>query len=75
LTLDAVASARRSVITRAELFAARDTEEPRVRTVLSPFREIPVNRTIAERGGALRRSFGMGAADALVAATALERRL
>jgi len=43
--------------------------------VLSPFREIPVNRTIAERGGALRRSFGMGAADALVAATALERRL
>ena len=64
-----------SVITRAELFAGRDTEEPRVRTVLSPFREIPVDRTIAERGGALRRTFGVGTADALIAATALEHGL
>jgi predicted nucleic acid-binding protein len=64
-----------SVITRAELFAGRDTEEQRIRTVLSPFREISVDRMIAERGGALRRTFGMGAADALIAATALEHRL
>jgi len=33
------------------------------------------DRTIAERGGALRRTFGMGAADALIAATALEHGL
>ena len=40
--------------------------------VLAPFREMPVDRTIAERGGVLRRTFGMAAADALIAATALE---
>jgi len=61
-----------SVITRAELFAGRDTEERRIRMVLAPFREMPVDRTIAERGGVLRRTFGMAAADALIAATALE---
>jgi predicted nucleic acid-binding protein len=64
-----------SSVTRAELFAGRDTEERRVRRVLQPFAELPVDRAVAERAGRLRRTIGIGLADALIAATAREHAL
>lgn len=64
-----------SSITRAELFAGRGGEERRVRRLLEPFTELPVDRSIAERGGRLRRTGGITLPDALIAATALEHRL
>jgi predicted nucleic acid-binding protein len=64
-----------SVITRAELFAGRGTEERRVRRLLEPFTEMAVDRSLAERGGRLRRMLGIHLADALIAATAQEHRL
>jgi toxin FitB len=64
-----------SSVTRAELFAARGTVERRVRSVLEPFTELPVDGVVAERAGRLQRQTGLLAADALIAATALEHRL
>ena len=64
-----------SVVTRAELFAGRETDEDRVGLLLAPFRELPVDRAVAERAGRLRRATAIGMADALVAATALENGL
>ena len=64
-----------SVITRAELFAGRETQEEPVRVLLAPFAEVAVDRAIAERGGRLRRELAIALPDALVAATALERDL
>jgi toxin FitB len=64
-----------SVITRAELFAGRATDEGVVRRLLGPFRELPLDRGTAELGGRLRRETGIGLADALIAATALQHRL
>lgn len=61
-----------SVITRSELFAGRATEEDRVRVLLAPMREVVVDRAIAERAGALRRTISILTPDALIAATALE---
>ena len=63
-----------SVITRAELFAGSAGTELAVR-VLAPFREIAVDRAIAERAGRIRRESGLRMPDALIAATALERKL
>jgi predicted nucleic acid-binding protein len=63
-----------SVITRSELFAGR-TNEARVEEFLAPFREIPVDRMIAERAGRLRRGSAMRTPDALIAATAIEHGL
>ncbi len=63
-----------SVITRAELFAGSAGTDAAAR-VLAPFREIPVDRPIAERAGRIRRESGLRMPDALIAATALERRL
>jgi predicted nucleic acid-binding protein len=63
-----------SVITRAELFAGTAATDLAAR-VLSPFREIPVDRAIAERAGRIRRENGLRMPDALIAATALEHRL
>jgi predicted nucleic acid-binding protein len=63
------------VITRCELFAGRETEEQAVTVLLGPFRELTVDRAIAERAGKIRRETGMRARDALIAATALEHRL
>jgi len=60
-----------STVTRAELFAGRAGEEAAVRTLLDPFRELPVDRDVAEAGGRLRREHGVRLADALIAATAL----
>ena len=64
-----------SSITRAELFAGRSTDESRVRRLLEPFSELPVDRAVAERAGRLRRTSGIGLADALIAATAIIHRL
>ncbi len=63
-----------SVITRGELFAGATGTDLAVR-VLAPFREVPVDRAIAERAGRLRRESGLRLPDALIAATALERSL
>ena len=63
-----------SVITRAELFAGATGTDLASR-VLAPFREIPVDRAIAERAGRIRRETGVRLPDALIAATALERNL
>jgi toxin FitB len=63
-----------SVITRAELFAGTAGSDLAAR-VLAPFREIPVDRLIAERAGRIRRESGLRMPDALIAATALEGNL
>jgi hypothetical protein len=60
-----------SVITRAELFAGTTGTDLAAR-VLAPFREIPVDRSIAERAGRIRRENRIRMPDALIAATALE---
>ena len=63
-----------SVVTRAELFAGTSASGLSARR-LAPFREIPVDRAIAERSGRIRRETGIRHPDALIAATALERGL
>jgi predicted nucleic acid-binding protein len=63
-----------SVITRAELFAG-NTASNLVSTLLAPFREIPIERTVAERAGRIRRESGIRLPDALIAATAIEHTL
>lgn len=60
-----------SVVTRAELYAGNASEERQVATLLAPFRELEVDRAIAERAGSLRRRIGIPMPDALIAATAL----
>ncbi len=60
-----------SVITRAELFAG-NTASDLVSTLLAPFREVPVDRAIAEHAGRIRRETGIRLPDALIAATALK---
>lgn len=63
-----------SVITRAELFAG-NTATGLVDELLMPFREVPIDRPVAERAGRIRRECGVRLPDALIAATALEHRL
>ena len=63
-----------SVITRCELFAGRDAPS-RLRQVLAPLHEIPLDSEIAERGGVLRREAQVPTPDALIAATALVHEL
>jgi predicted nucleic acid-binding protein len=43
--------------------------------LLEPFRELPVDRAVAERAGRIRRETGVKTPDALIAATAIEHRL
>ncbi len=64
-----------STITRCELFAGRFTNEEVVATLLAPFLEIGVDRSVAERAGRIRRTTGIRTPDAILAATALEHRL
>lgn len=63
-----------SVITRAELFAGSSATNV-VSQLLGPLREVPVDRAIAERAGRVRRETGIRLPDALIAASALERKL
>ena len=63
-----------SVVTRAELFAG-NTASDAVSVVLAPFREIDIDRNVAERAGRLRRETGIRLPDALIAATAVENKL
>jgi hypothetical protein len=64
-----------SVVTRCELFAGRQTEEAKVGALLAPFRELAVDRAVAELAGRLRRETALRTPDALIAATALHHRL
>jgi predicted nucleic acid-binding protein len=59
-----------SVITRAELFAGTTAWDV-VTRLLSVFRELPVDRAVAEQAGRIRRETGLRMPDALVAATAV----
>jgi hypothetical protein len=61
-----------SVITRTELYAGPEREEPAVETLLAELDEIQVDATIARRAGRIQRATGLKIADALIAATALE---
>ena len=63
-----------SVVTRAELFAG-NTATNLSSQLLAPFRELAVDRPIAERAGRIAREFGVRLPDALIAATALEHGL
>jgi predicted nucleic acid-binding protein len=63
-----------SVVTRCELFAGTSATAV-ISTLLEPFRELPVDRAIAERAGRIRRETGIRTPDALIAATAIEHRL
>jgi hypothetical protein len=63
-----------SVITRAELFAG-SSATALVTRLLSPFRELNVNRAVAERAGRIRREVGIPMPDAMIAATALEHHI
>ena len=63
-----------SVVTRAELFAGNMASDL-VNLLLQPFREIVVERSVAERAGLIRRETGVRLPDALIAATAIEHRL
>jgi predicted nucleic acid-binding protein len=64
-----------SAISRAELFSGRLAEERRIRRLLEPMENLPVDAAIAERAGRLRRGTSRRLPDALIAATALEHRL
>jgi predicted nucleic acid-binding protein len=64
-----------STVTRAELLAGRGTEEAKVRRLLDPLAELPVDRAVAERAGRIRRATRIGMADVLIAATAIQHRL
>lgn len=63
-----------SVVTRAELFAGNSATDL-VSVLLAPFREVQVDRSIAERAGRIRRETGVRLPDALIAASALESKL
>lgn len=63
-----------SVVTRAELVAGNSGTDT-ITALLAPFREIGVDRAVAERAGRIRREAGVRLPDALIAATALERGL
>jgi hypothetical protein len=60
-----------SVITRCELLSG-DVGSALVQRLLDPFRELEVDRAVAERAGRIRRETGVATPDALIAATAIE---
>lgn len=64
-----------SIITRAELFAGRGADEQDVRSLLAPFEELRVDRSVAELAGKVRKQAAVAMPDALIAATALRHKL
>ena len=64
-----------SVITRTELFTGNEREETAVDILLEDCEEVGVDPRIARRAGRIKRHTGLQIADALIAATALERQL
>ncbi len=60
-----------SVITRAELFAGTSASDV-ITQLLEPFRELVVDRAVAERAGRIRQEARVRLPDALIAATAVE---
>jgi hypothetical protein len=64
-----------SVVTRTELYAGHERNEPAVQALLKRMGELEVDRNIARRAGRIKRDAGLKIADALIAATALEHRL
>ena len=60
-----------SVITRCELLSG-EVGSALVQRLLDPFRELAVDRVVAERAGRIRRETGIATPDALIAATAVE---
>jgi predicted nucleic acid-binding protein len=60
-----------SVVTRCELFAGRNVDEPGLRKMLDPLDEIAIDRAIAESAGRIRRATQLHVPDALIAATAI----
>ena len=52
------------------MFAGTTASDMVIR-LLGPFRELPVDRDVAERAGRIRRESGLRLPDALVAATAV----
>ncbi len=62
-----------SEVTR-ELFAGNTATDLSSR-LLAPFRELPIDRAIAERAGRIAREFSVRLPDALIAATAIEHGL
>ena len=63
-----------SVVTRCELLAGT-VGSALVAELLGPYRELDVDRKVAERAGRIRRETGIATPDALIAATAIEHRL
>ncbi len=63
-----------SVVTRCELFSGT-VETERIQKLLGSFRELTVDRAVAERAGRIRREVRIGTPDALIAATAIEHRM
>lgn len=63
-----------SVVTRAELFAGNAASNL-TSQLLAPFRELAVDRAVAERAGRIAQELGVRLPDALVAATAVEHGL
>ncbi len=63
-----------SVVTRCELLAGK-VGSALIGKLLSPHRELDVDRKVAERAGRIRRETGIATPDALIAATAIEHRL
>ena len=63
-----------SVITRCELLSGA-VGSALVQQLLEPFRELAVDRPVAERAGRIRRETGIATPDALIAATAIENGL
>lgn len=64
-------SAAYSTISRAELYAGRDTDEAVVDDLLSAFDELPLDRAVAEEAGRICRGTEIALPDAIIAATAL----
>ncbi len=71
LSAGLVSDAAYSSITRAELFSGQNSDEAIVESLLVNFEEIPVDRSVAEEAGRIRRIVGIKLPNALIAATAI----